>query len=176
MCLGVLRQVVLAADDVGDGHRRVVYDDREVVERGAVVADDDEVATEVGDVELDVAPDDIVERDEARPDPEPQGTGPPSASRAARSSDVSEAQRPTYFGGSLAASWARPVRRQLLGRAVAGVGLVVGEQACGGGARRAAGAPSGGTARTGPRAASPATSGPSSQRSPSQCRPWPNRR
>ena len=62
--------MVLAADDVGHLHRRVVDDDREVVERRPVRADDHEVAAEVRDVDLDPAADDVVERDDALADPE----------------------------------------------------------------------------------------------------------
>ena len=65
-----VREVVLAADDVADLHRGVVDHDREVVERRAVAADDDEVAAEVRDVDLDPAADDVVEGDDAGPDPE----------------------------------------------------------------------------------------------------------
>ena len=94
--LGRVREVVLAADDVADLHRGVVDDDREVVERRAVGADDDEVAAEVGGVDLDAAADDVVERDDALPDAEAdEPAARPSASRAARSSGVSVAQRPT---------------------------------------------------------------------------------
>ena len=85
--LGRVREVVLAADDVADLHRRVVDDDDEVVERRAVAADDHEVAAEVGDIELHVAADDVVEGDEALADPEPEGRpdGPrPRARRAPR--------------------------------------------------------------------------------------------
>ena len=57
-----VREVVLAADDVGDLHRLVIDDDHEVVERHPVVADDDEV-TEQRVVELDLATDEVVEAD-----------------------------------------------------------------------------------------------------------------
>ena len=89
--LGRVRQVVLAADDVADLHRGVVDDDREVVERRAVGADDDEVATEVRDIDLDVAADDVVERDDPLPDaeaeralrvPRPRGPAAPRRSGA----------------------------------------------------------------------------------------------
>ena len=93
--LGGVREVVLAADDLADLHRRVVDDHGEVVERRPVAADDHEVATEVDDVELDVAADDVIEPDDAGADPEAKGAGRPSASRAARSSAVSAAHRPT---------------------------------------------------------------------------------
>ncbi len=96
MCLGVLREVVLAADDVADPHRRVVDDDREVVERRPVGADDDEVAAEVRDVDLDAAADDVVEGDDALADPEAErGRADPRPRGRARSSAVSAAQRPT---------------------------------------------------------------------------------
>ena len=93
--LGRVGEVVLAADDVGDLHRGVVDDHGEVVERRAVGADDHEVAAEGGGVDLDAAADEVVEGDDARLDPEAERGRRPSASRAARSSAVSAAQRPT---------------------------------------------------------------------------------
>ena len=89
-----VREVVLAADDVGDLHRGVVDHDREVVERRPVGTDDDEVAAEVRDVDLDAAADDVVESDDALADPEAERGLRPSASNAARSSAVRLAQRP----------------------------------------------------------------------------------
>ena len=38
-----VRQMVLAADDVGDAHLDVVADDREIIERMAVRAEQDEI-------------------------------------------------------------------------------------------------------------------------------------
>ena len=172
MCLGVLREVVLAADDVADLHRRVVDDDREVVERRAVAADDDEVAAEVRDVDLDVAADDVVERDDALADPEaerPAG-GPRPRARPARPASGARSGRRSG-AAACAASWAPAVGVELLGRAVAGIGAVRAPGAGRGRRVESAGAPSGGTGAYGPRASSPATSGPSSQSRPSQCRP-----
>ena len=75
---------------------RVVDDDREVVQRRAVAPDDHEVAADVGGVDLDLAADQVVA---SGPLPAGPGTGVaaarPSASRAARSSGVRFAQRPT---------------------------------------------------------------------------------
>ena len=130
--LGRVREVVLAADDVADLHRRVVDDDREVVERRAVAADDHEVAAEVGDVDLDVAADDVVEGDDALADPEAERA--PAALGLARG---------PLLGGEVraAADVARrllgrllrlPVGVELLGRAVARIGHVGGEEAVGG--------------------------------------------
>ena len=73
--LGRVAQVVLAPDHVADLHRGVVDRDREVVERGSVGPDDDEVAAEVGDVDLDVTANDVVERDDR---PRRPGTGWPA--------------------------------------------------------------------------------------------------
>ena len=56
--------MVIAADDVGDAHHRVVDDGREVVGRGAVGAEDDEVV-ELLRVEGHVAVDRIVDDDVA---------------------------------------------------------------------------------------------------------------
>ena len=68
--LGRVREMVLAADDVADGHGDVVDDDREVVERRAVGADDDEVAAEDARVDADHAPHDVAEVDDALADAE----------------------------------------------------------------------------------------------------------
>jgi hypothetical protein len=73
-----VREMVLAPDHVADAHRRIVDDDREVVERRAVGPDDDEVAAQGTRVDLDVAADDVVEGDHAptermsAPDPRPR--------------------------------------------------------------------------------------------------------
>ena len=90
-----VREVVLAADDVADLHRRVVDDDREVVERRAVAADDHEVAAEVGDVELDAAADDVVEGDQALADAEPEGRRTALGFARGALLGVRFAQRPT---------------------------------------------------------------------------------
>ena len=94
--LGRVADVVLAADHVADGHRRVVDHHREVVERRAVGPDDDEVAAEVGGVDLDPVADEVVPADDAlaaRGTAWPAGGPRPRAPR--RSSGVSDAQRPT---------------------------------------------------------------------------------
>ena len=93
--LGRVGEVVLAPDDVAHLHRRVVHDHGEVVERRAVGADDDEVAAEGGGVDLDVAADEVVEGDHARRTRKRMAPRRPSASRAARSSGVRCAHRPT---------------------------------------------------------------------------------
>ena len=126
-----VREVVLAADDVGDLHRRVVDDDREVIQRAAVAADDDEVAAQVGDVDLDVTADDVVEGDDAGPDPESKRARPavgdprrPLLGGQRRApSDVLRRQLGRLLGG--------PVGGELLGRAVAGIGQVDGQQPLG---------------------------------------------
>ncbi len=63
--LGRVGEVVLAADDVRDGHGRVVDGHREVVEGRAVRAHDHQVAAEGVGVDLDVAANDVVEGDGA---------------------------------------------------------------------------------------------------------------
>ena len=68
--LGRVGEVVLAPDDVADRHLGVVDTDREVVQRRAVRADDDQVAAERRRVDLDVAANDVVEGDDALPDAE----------------------------------------------------------------------------------------------------------
>ena len=73
MCLGVFERWSSPRMMCGHLHRGVVDDDREVVERRAVAAHDDEVAAEVADVDLDVAADDVIEGDDALPDPEAEG-------------------------------------------------------------------------------------------------------
>jgi nondiscriminating glutamyl-tRNA synthetase len=123
----------LAADDVGDLHRRVVDDDREVIERRAVGADDDEVAAEVADIELDVAAHDVVERDDALGDPEAEG-----ATATLRLALAAFVRRQMRAATDVARRLLRrllglAVGVELLGRAVAGVGEIVGEQALGGG-------------------------------------------
>ena len=167
--LGRVRQVVLAADDVADLHVRVVDADREVVERRAVRADDDQVAAERRLVDLDVAADDVVERDDSLPDAEAndrlatlrlaRGTLLGSQPRAA--ADVVRWLMGGLLGGL--------VGGQLLLRAVAVVGLVLGQELGRRPRDSGRGAASGDTARTGPRAGRPATSGPSSHSMPSQC-------
>ena len=137
--LGRVRQVVLAADDVGDLHRGVVDDDREVVQRRPVGADDDEVATEVADIDLDAAADDVVEGDDALADPEAQRPTP--ALRLARAALLWRQRR----AATDVARWllgrllGLAVGVELLGRAEARIGEVVGEQPLGrGGIRRQA--------------------------------------
>ena len=61
--LGRVGEVVLAPDDVADGHRGVVHGHGEVVQRRSVRAHDHEVAAEGVGVDLDVAADDVVEGD-----------------------------------------------------------------------------------------------------------------
>ena len=171
--LGRVRDVVLAADDVGDLHRGVVDDDREVVERRAVGADDDEVAAEVG-------------RRRSRP-----GRGrcrrsrrrPPRRGSGVRRLAALGLERGALLRGQVARS-GRVARRQpgpppeplalrveLLGACSSRGRPCRPRGAAGRPPRTAAAAASGGTGRTARGRASPATSGPSSQRSPSQWSP-----
>ena len=171
--MGVLRDVVLAPDHVADPHRRVVHDDREVVERRPVRPDDDEVAAEVRRVDLDPVADEVVPRDDAGADAEPDGA-PPALGLARGAlvgrqggapADVARRQLVRLLGSCRSAV-------ELLGRAVAGIGAVRGEQRARPPPRsRGEALPSGGTARTGRPPRSPATPGPSSQVIPSQWRP-----
>ena len=115
------------------------------------------------DVDLDPAADDVVEGDDARPDPEAERGRPalglargPLARRSGARSDrrsAAAAWPPPAPSGRRRApracsSRGRPCRRRAAARRPR---------------RRAAAAASGGTGAYGPRAASPATSGPSSQ-------------
>ena len=139
MCLGVLerwsspRMTWLMAISASSTH------DREVVERAAVVADDHEVAAEVRDVDLDPAADDVVEGDDPLPHPEAQRAaaalglaGGPLRGRQRRApADVLRREPGRLLGGT--------VRGQLLGRAVARIGAVVGQESLrGGGVQRQA--------------------------------------
>ena len=127
--LGRVREVVLAADDVGDLHRGVVDDDREVIERRPVGADDDEVAAEVRHIDLDASADDVVEGDDPLPDPEPERAS--AAVRLARATlvDGQPCAAPDVAWRLLGRLLRLAVRLELLGRAVAGIRQVVGEQA-----------------------------------------------
>ena len=120
--LGRVADVVLAADHVADPHRHVVHHHGEVVERVAVAADDDEVAAEVGGVDLDAVAHEVVPADHAGADPEAQGAAP--ALGLARGALVRRSGRRTgrRSGGLLRGLLGLAVRLQLLGRAVAGVG------------------------------------------------------
>ena len=171
MCLGVFERWSSPRMTSRDLHRGVVDHDREVVERRPVVADDDEVAAEVADVDLDVAAHDVVEGDDPLADAEAQRAAAALglAGRAARPASGARSGR-----RSAAAAWPPP----------APCGRPRAPRACSSrdrrGRRRAA---AGRRPRTsgrrsiwrygacGPRAGSPATSGPSSQSRPSQCRP-----
>ena len=128
MCLGVLERWSSPRMTWRDLHRGVVDDDREVVQRRAVAADDHEVAAEVGRVDLDLAPDEVLEHDDARCDAE--------AERAALARGLAGG---ALLGGEIRASTdvARrlvgrllglPIGVELLGRAVAAVGQVAREQ------------------------------------------------
>ena len=129
--LGRVRQVILAADDVADLHVGVVDADREVVERRAVGADDDQVAAERRRVDLDVAADDVVERDDPLPDAEADDRL--AALGLARGALLRRQVRAAadvvrwLVGGLLGGL----VGGQLLVRAVAVVGLVLGQQPVG---------------------------------------------
>jgi hypothetical protein len=125
-------EVVLATDHVRDLHRRVVDDDREVVERRAVVPNDHEVATQVRDVDLDPASNDVVERDHPLADAEPEGAAAPLGleSGAFFRREARTAARIARW--QLRGFLAGPLLGQLLGAAVARVRLVLGAQRRGG--------------------------------------------
>ena len=129
--LGRVREMVLAPDHVGHLHRRIVDDDREVVERRAVAADDHEIAAEVRDVDLDPSADDVVEGDHAGPDPEADGRR--TTLGLARGALVGRQRgTPADVAGWLPGRFlGLAVGIELLGRAIAGIGLVLGEQAPG---------------------------------------------
>ena len=126
--LGRVRQVVLAPDDVADLHRGVVDDDREVVQRRAVAADDDEVATEVDDIDLDPAADDVVEADHAGPDAEPDRRGTPLGLAGGAFLRRQGGASPDVARRLLGRLLGLPVGVELLGRAVAVIGLVGGQE------------------------------------------------
>ena len=135
--LGRVGEVVLTADDVADLHGRVVDDDGEVVQRRAVRPDDDEIAAEVGHVDLDPSAHDVVEGDDALTDAEAQDRAPalglalgPFVGRQVRAAtDVA--------GRQLGRLERLAIGGELLGRAVAGIRLVPLEEPRGG--RRVAG-------------------------------------
>ena len=87
--------MVLAADDVADAHGDVIDHHYEVVQRRAVGAGDDEVASELRGVDADMATDQIVELDGPLPIRKRTTEARPSARCASRSSVVRLAQRPT---------------------------------------------------------------------------------
>ena len=129
--LGRVREMVLAADHVGHLHGRIVDDDREVVERRAVAAHDHEIAAEVRDVDLDPAADDVVEGDHAGPDPEADG-GRTTLGLARGTLVGRQRGAPTDVAGWLPGRFlGLAVGVELVGRAVAGIGLVLGEKAPG---------------------------------------------
>ena len=123
--LGRVADVVLAADHVADRHRRVVDDHGEVVERRAVGPDDDEVAAEVGGVDLDPV------ADRGRPSRRrrrERGTGVrrPAALGLPRRALVGGQRRAAadVAGRLLRRLLGLAVGVELLGRAVAGIGAV----------------------------------------------------
>src|SRR2546423_12077259 len=127
-----VRQVLLAADDVADLHVGVVDDDREVVERRAVAAEDDEVAAQVGGIDLDPAPDEIVERNRPIADAEP-GRGPATLLLEPRTILRGEPGAAAAVARRLVSGLlALPFGLQLRRRAVAVVGMIRGEQGRGG--------------------------------------------
>ena len=129
-----VREVVLAPDDVADLHRRVVDDHREVVQRRPVAANDHEVTADVGGVDLDLAADEVLEDAPCPPRPGSAGRARfPAASRAARSLGR-QVRAATDVPRRLVRGLLRlPVRVELLGRAVARIREVPGEQVRGGG-------------------------------------------
>ena len=122
--LGRVRQMVLAADHVADHHRGVVDHDREVVERSAVGADDDQVATESRCIDLDPAANEIVKDDAPLADPEANGRasslGLEIATLVGRQPGTSTDIVRRLVGSLLGL----PVGIELVGGAVAAIGLV----------------------------------------------------
>ena len=129
--LGRVADVVLAADHVADGHRGVVDHHGEVVERRAVGADDDEVAAEVGGVDLDPVADQVVPADDAVADAEPHGG--PASLRLARGALLGRQVRAAadVAGRLLRGLLGLAVGIELVRAAVAGIGGVGGEQPLG---------------------------------------------
>ena len=166
--LGRVGEVVLTADDVGDIHGHVIDHDHEVIQRRAVRASDDEIAAQLGGVDADVPSDQVVELDDtlahAEADDRLATFGAPGLTlglgeRGTAAAVAGELRVGLLVGGTL------------LGRAEAGVGLVLGQQALDGLACTGRHAPTGGTDRRRRRQTVSATSGPSSHSRPSQCKP-----
>ncbi len=130
MCLGVLREVVLAAHDVGDPHRLVVDHHHEVVERHPVAAHDHEVA-EQRVVELDLAADQVVEADVLRRDLEAQRRPAPLGDER-RAIRIGQAQAAPVVARRLVVALLLVAHRlELIGRAVAVVGGAAGQEPIG---------------------------------------------
>ena len=126
--LGRVADVVLAADDVADAHRRIVDDDREVVERRPVAAHDDEVPAEVGRIDLDPVADQVVPRDDALADAEAEGALA-ALGLALRALVRREVGTPAHVARrQLRGLLGLAVGVELLGRAVARVREVLREQ------------------------------------------------
>ena len=127
-------QVVVAADDVGDAHHRVVHDRSEVVRGRAVGAEDDEVVELLG-VEAHVAVDRVVHEDVAAVERhlDAQGVGLAGLDASPRLGGVEVAAGALVALEGVVALLGGPlVLRELLGRAEAGVGLALRPQALGG--------------------------------------------
>ena len=127
--LGRVGEMVLAADDVADGHRGVVDGHGEVVERRAVRAHDHQVAAEGVRVDLHVAANDVVEDDC------PVRRNAEANHRAPTRGFEGDALGSGQVGATAAVArslpgclLALPLGLELLGRAVAVVGLVFGQQ------------------------------------------------
>ena len=123
--LGRVGEVILTTDDVADAHGDVIHDHHEVVQRRTVGAGDDQIASQLARVDADVTPHEIVELDRASADAEADDRGAPfgTASLALLRREVGAA---AAIAGSRGLSAA--VRLALLGRAEAGIGLVLGQQ------------------------------------------------
>ena len=157
-----VRQVILAADDVGDLHRLVVDHDHEVVERHPVAADDHEVA-EQRVVELDLAADQVVEADVLRRDLEADDRRA-TLGLEGGALRIGQAQAAAVVARRLLVALLLVANRvELLGRAPAAVGRARPRGAGPPRARTAPCAGSGGTGAYGPMSSPPATCGPSSQ-------------
>ncbi len=130
--LGRVGEVILTADDMRDGHGGVVDADREVVERRAIGADDDQVAAQGLGRDLDATADDVVEGDGPLPDPEADdglaSLGLARAPIGSREAGAAAHVVRRLVGGLLCAA----IGGQLVWRAVAAVGAIVAQQTLGG--------------------------------------------
>ena len=122
--LGRVGQVILTPDDVADLHRRVVNHDREVVQRGPVRADDDEIATDVGRVDFDPPADHVVERDQALRHAEAQGRAPALCLEGGPLGGRQQGATAVVARRLMSSLLATAHRVELFGGAVAGIRLV----------------------------------------------------
>ncbi len=122
--LGRVGEMVLAADDVADAHGDVVHDDREVVQRGAIRAGDDEVAAQRARIDGHVPAHQVVELHETLADAEADD-GRPTFGATGDAVRLVQVRAAAHVGGILPGFLlGRAVGGQLLRRAEAGVGQV----------------------------------------------------